>query len=50
MKQMFRLIVVAFILFMLGGCSKKENIIIYTGYGESWMANLHVFAYQRYNL
>lgn len=38
MKQMFRLIVVAFILFMLGGCSKKENIIIYTGYGESWMA------------
>lgn len=38
MKQMFRLMVVAFILFMLGGCSKKENIIIYTGYGESWMA------------
>lgn len=38
MKQMFRLMVVAFILFMLGGCSKKENIIVYTGYGESWLA------------
>ena len=38
MRKRCKLFISVLIVFALGGCSKTEDIIVYTGYGESWLA------------
>lgn len=38
MRTLCRLLIGVLFVFMLGGCSKREDIIVYMGYGESWLA------------
>lgn len=38
MRKRYKFFISVLIVFALGGCSKREDIIVYTGYGESWLA------------
>lgn len=38
MRKSCKFFISVLIVFALGGCSKREDIIVYTGYGESWLA------------
>ena len=38
MRKSCKFFISVLIVFALGGCSKREDIIVYTGYDESWLA------------